>query len=96
MSVETAGAEGPWGETSADPVTVRAHVDAERKLVRSATGEQVVAEQTLLVMPDPVVDVVTAITPESWVSVGTDRRRVIGAKPVRNRGRLIYLEVTTT
>lgn len=96
VSVEPLAGEGSWGEEPGDTVTVRAQLSGDRTLVRNAAGEEVVAEQVLLVYPHPGVDVVAVIQPEAWLTIGGDRRRVITAKPVRNRGRLIYLEVTTT
>lgn len=46
ITVEPYLGAGPFGDAYGPPVTVRAIVDAKRRLVRSATGEQVVSETT--------------------------------------------------
>lgn len=42
---------GAYGEVYAAPVTVPARVDGTRKLVRAKTGEEVVAETTVYLLP---------------------------------------------
>lgn len=48
IEVEPYLGSGTYGDSYGPPVTVRAIVDDKRKLVRSASGEQVVAETTLV------------------------------------------------
>lgn len=90
--------EGPFGPVFAAAVTTRCSFDGTRRLVRSATGDEVVAESTLRLSDrtDPAVDIVAAFTPESKVTVAGRDVKVITAKRVLNRGRLAYLEVSTT
>lgn len=63
-----AGANGP---VYADAVTVRCFREDKRRLVRSATGEQVISETTLYCLPG------TVAPPQSRVDLGTRVATVI-------------------
>lgn len=49
VQIEPYQGAGPWGPAYGPPVTVRALVDQRRRLVRSDTGAEVLAETTLRV-----------------------------------------------
>lgn len=89
--------EGSWGEVPGEQFTVMASVTSEQRVVRSGSGEQATAELTLLVMPHRTRDVAAELGPEAWLELpGGQRRQVLAATPIRNRGRLIYLDVAAT
>lgn len=96
VEVRTYQGEGAYGPTYGQPVTVAANLDARRRLVRTASGDEVVAEMTLRLDPDPALDVEQLLQPESRVSVRGRDARVITVHPHLDRGLLAYLEVTTT
>lgn len=73
VDVETLSGGGPMGDTYAAPITVPCLIDEERKLVRSATGDEVVSETTLL-MDKSHYD---KFTPESPVTYRGRRATVI-------------------
>lgn len=88
--------EGAYGGVIADPVATFCQLDAERRLVRSGSGDEVVSETTLRLSPDldGTLDLEALFTPESLVVVRGRESRVVTAKPVLDRGRMVYLEVT--
>ncbi len=47
----------PYGEVFGDPVTHRAFVEDRRRLVISASGEEVISETTVYIGPDVAVSV---------------------------------------
>lgn len=51
VTVEAYEGTGAYGPIYSDPVTVAARVETVRKLVRSKTGDEVVAEATVYVQP---------------------------------------------
>lgn len=52
IQVEPYQGAGPYGPVYAEPVTVRALMDSQRRLVRDADGAEVVSETTLRVRLD--------------------------------------------
>jgi len=98
VEVQTYGGEGAYGPSYAPQVTTLCQLDAGRRLVRSRNGDEVVSETTLRLSPnlDPALDLEGLFVPESLVAVRGREARVITAKPVLDRGRLVYLEVTLT
>lgn len=82
---------GAYGNTYGPPVVLPARVDMTRKVVRSTTGVEVVAEATVVLPPG------TVCPPDSLVTMpGEDRERatltyspVVGARDVH------HVEVTT-
>lgn len=98
VTVQTLSGEGAYGQSFAAPVSTFCQLDARRKLVRNATGDEVVSETTLRLSPDldPGLNLEALFVPESLVSVRGRDARVISAKPFIDRGRLVYVEVTLT
>lgn len=96
VTVKTYLGPGPRGATYSPAVTTVCQYDGSRKVVKNRTGDDVVAETTLRLDPSQGVDVEAVFLPESMVSVRGRDARVITSKPYIMRGRLIYLEVTTT
>jgi len=80
------------------PVSTFCFLDASRKLVTNASGDEVVSETTLLLDPetDPALDLPALFVPESKVTIRGRDSRVITAHPVIDRGDLAYLDVATT
>ncbi|WP_344161702.1 hypothetical protein [Nocardiopsis rhodophaea] len=56
VTVEPYQGAGPYGPTYGAPVTVRALMDAKRRLVRDAQGAETISETTLRVRLDHVDD----------------------------------------
>jgi hypothetical protein len=98
VSVRTYQGEGAYGPLFGPAVTTWCQLDAGRRLVRNRAGDEVVSESTLRLSPDldESLDLEALFTPESLVAAGGRGSRVITAKPVLARGRLVYLEVTLT
>lgn len=98
VTVQSYGGEGAYGPSYGTPADTFCQLDAGRRLVRSSTGDEVVSESTLRLSPDldPALDLEVLFVPESLVKVRGKESRVITAKPVLDRGRLVYLEVTLT
>ena len=90
ITVRSYAGEGPYGPAYAAAVTVRCNVDASRRLVRNAAGDEVVSEATLHAHPD----VADAFPPESLVTINGRNTVVIGAKTHTLRGRPTHVEVT--
>lgn len=98
VTVQTLTGEGAYGQTFAAAVTTRCQLDAERRLVRNQAGDEVVSETTIHLSPDldPALDVESLFVPESLVNVHGRNSRVISAKPIIDRGRLVFVKVTLT
>lgn len=98
VEVQAYGGEGAYGPSYGAPASTLCQLDAGRRLVRSSDGDEVVSESTLRLSPDldPALDLEALFVPESLVSVRGRQSRVITAKSVLDRGRLVYLEVTLT
>ena len=104
--VRTRTAEGSYGDTFADPVTVPCLIDETRRVVRDASGQETVSEAQLQLHPNTrataedgtvtVVDPMDLFAPESRVTVAGRESQVITAKPLRLRGYTYAVEVTCT
>ena len=90
VSVETYAGEGAYGPIYAEPVAVPCRVEATRRLVRNASGFEVVSESTLFVHPDDVA----TFTPESRLTFATRQSTVIVVKPQTFRGATSHGEVS--
>lgn len=71
VTVETYDGQGAYGEIYGPPRTVRCLVDDRRRLVRTAQGDEVVSETTI------VCDLGEDIPPESRITVGGRATTVI-------------------
>lgn len=93
VTVQTLTGETSYdGPAHADPVEVRCLVEHRRRLVRSATGDEVLSEVRLTVHPDNDA----LFTPESLVTVGDRDSQVIGiARFTLPRGRTARLHHLT-
>jgi hypothetical protein len=90
VSVETYAGDGAYGPTYAAAVTVPCNVEATRRLVRNAAGDEVVSESTLFVHPDDVASFV----PESLLTFETRTSRVLAVSPRTFRGATSHAEVS--
>lgn len=66
---------GPYGDVFGDPVTLRAFVEDGRRLVVSASGEEVISETTIYTGVDLSVPVGSTVT----VWLGTPQERTARA-----------------
>lgn len=86
---------GPYGDQHGDPVTVRAHVEDSRRLVRSSTGEELSSATTVRTRPDvraPPGSLVTV-----WPGTSQERTaRVITAHRFDHPAAPSHLEITLT
>ena len=97
VTIRTMTGSGARGPAYADPLTTRCQVDGTRKLVRDATGREVVSETTLRLDPETnqTLNLEALFVPASLVSVrGGPETTLITAKPHLELGQLVYLEVT--
>jgi hypothetical protein len=53
---------GPYGEVFGDPIVHQAFVEGRRRLVVSASGEEVISETTVYTGPDTIVPVGSQVT----------------------------------
>lgn len=101
-TVSTYAGEGAYGPAVAAPVTVNCRVDGRRKLVRSAAGDEVVSETTLLLPPScrsaagAQVVPEDLFTPESQVTVRGRTSQVISTQAHLEGVSVVYVEVTLT
>jgi hypothetical protein len=81
--VKTYEGESAYGPTHADEVTVKVHVDVSTRLVRSSSGDEVVASTTLYAHPDDA----DRFTEESQVTVRGRPTQVVavGVSSVRGK-----------
>ena len=89
VSVATYAGESAYGPVYADAITVPCSIDATRRLVRNANGDEAISEATLSVHPDDEA----AFTPESAVTIEGRSSRVLATSPQRFRGKTVYLKV---
>ena len=107
VQVASYSGEGAYGPVYVAAVRVWCNVDATRRLVRDANGDEAVSEATLQLHPqtrtvpdDPaaqagVVDPLAVFTPESQVTLPDGRTtKVMTAKADTMRGRPGLVEVT--
>jgi hypothetical protein len=67
---------GPYGDVFADPVIVRrAFVEDRRRLVRSATGEELISETTVRTRPGEHIPVGSKVT--VWQGTSHERTAVV-------------------
>lgn len=102
--VRTRTAEGSYGDTFSDPVSVPCIVDETRRVVRDTSGQQVVSEASLQLHPrsrataeDGTVteaDPAELFAPESEVTIFGRESRVLAIKRLRMRGYTYAVEVT--
>lgn len=102
--VQTRSGGGSYGDTLADPVTVPCLIDETRRMVRDASGQQVVSEATLTLHPlsDTMAEDGTAaganpmdlFTQGSEVTINDRTSEVLAAKELKLRGSVFAVEVT--
>lgn len=102
--VQTRTAGGSYGDTLAAPVTVPCLVDETRRMVRDASGQQVVSEATLTLHPlsdvmaedGTVTDAnpMDIFTQGSEVEINGRASEVLAAKELRVRAQTFAVEVT--
>lgn len=78
------------------PVSTLCQLDATRRVVTTAAGQEVVSEVILRLDPelDPALDLEALFRPESLVTVRGAESVVITCKPFLDVGQLVYVEVT--
>lgn len=98
--VEPYAGDNAYGPTYGAALRLPCKVDPSDGLVRTATGDEVAAEMTLMLLPvapeldtDVEVETYEVCAPESRVTVG-DRTAVVKSRTLfRVKGRLLYVEV---
>ena len=90
VAVGTYSGDGAYGPAYAAAVTVCCNVQAKRRLVRNANGDEVVSEATLQVHPDDAA----LFVPESNIVIAGRASRVLTASPQTFRGSTVFVEVT--
>ena len=90
VPVETYSGQGAYGPVYAGSVAVRCNVDDTRRLVRDASGVEVLSEATLYVRPEDAA----LFTPESRLTIAGRASRVITVSPQVVRGYVSWLKVT--
>ena len=86
---------GPYGDVFGDPVSRRAFVEDRRRLVVSATGEEVTSETTVHTGPDAGVPVGSQVT--VWTGTPHERTaRVITTSRYEHPGSWSHLEIALT
>jgi hypothetical protein len=90
VAVETYSGDGAYGPIYAASVNVTCNINAKRKLVRNAAGDEVVSETTLHVKAADAAK----FTPETRVTIATKVTTVIGTSPKAFRGVVVHVEVT--
>lgn len=89
--------EGAYGPSYGDPVTVDCRVEADRKLVRSSSGDEVVSEATIYVLPTVNdLSAVDLFAVESSITHQGRQARVIACHSRRGMAGPVYVEVATT
>ena len=105
VPVATYSGESAYGPAYAAEVRALVNVDATRRLVRNADGDEVVAEATLQAHPTTrlvdangqpagTADALELFAPESRVTIDGRTSTVIAAKPNTLRGRTVFVEIT--
>ncbi|GAB3459225.1 hypothetical protein [Actinophytocola sediminis] len=86
---------GPYGDVFGEPTIHRAFVEDRRRLVVSASGEEVVSETTVYTGPDAAVPVGSQVT--VWQGTSHERiARVITAGHYEHPGSWSHLEIALT
>lgn len=95
VTVHPYAGTGPYGDVFGDPVVVRGFVEDGRRLVVSASGEEVVSETTVYTGPDLVVPVGSTVT--VWRGTPQERTaRVITATRHDHPSAWSHLEIVLT
>lgn len=107
VTVATYSGEGAYGTAYAEEVSALVNVDATRRLVRNANGDETVAEATIQAHPTTrlvdtngqpagTADPLILFAPESKVTLpGRETpSTVLAAKANTLRGRTIFVEIT--
>lgn len=89
VAVETYTGSGAYGPVYSSAANVLVNVDSTRRLVRDATGREVVSEASLYVHPDDAA----VFVPESRISIGGRTSTVLVANPQTFRGKTICIKV---
>jgi hypothetical protein len=83
---------GPYGDGFGDPTVHRAFVEDRRRLVRSASGEEVTSETTVYSGPEVAVPVGSQVT--AWAGTPHERTaRVITTSRYEHPGSWSHLEI---
>jgi hypothetical protein len=86
---------GPYGDVFGDPTVHLAFVEDRRRLVVSASGEEVISETTIHIGPDAAVPVGSQVT--VWAGTPHERTaRVITASRYDHPGSWSHLEIALT
>lgn len=89
VSVQSYAGDGAYGPTYSAAVTVPCNVEATRRLVRNADGDEVVSEATIYVHPDDA----DYFIPESLVTFDARDSRVLAVSAKHVRGTTSHAEV---
>lgn len=87
--VATYAGEGAYGPVYGAATTVRCNVQAKRRLVRNANGDEVISDTTLQVHPDDA----GKFMPESTVTINDAASRVLATRSHQFRGSTAFCEV---
>lgn len=90
VAVQTYSGDSAYGPVYAATKTIPCNIEPTRRLVRSASGDEVVSEATLYVHPYDAV----YFAPESLVTIDGRASRILAANAQTYRGRTSYLKVT--
>lgn len=90
VTVETYAGDGSYGPVYAEPVTVPCNINAKRRLVRNANGDEAVSEATLTVHPDDV----PVFTLETRLTIAGRASTVLSVAPMTFRGCMSHAEVS--
>lgn len=97
IQVRPYGGSGAYGDQFGEPFTAYGNVDSRRVLVRGSDGEEVVGEATIHLPPTLDGQDTLAVVPEQSELTYRNRTGVaLTVKPYTIRGRVVYVEVTTT
>lgn len=98
VTVTPYAGETAYGPTYRAAVEVDCRVEYVRKLVRSSTGDEVVSETTIYVLPvlQSGARSMDVFAPESLVTHDGRDAQVISAASHRGRDQAVLVEVTTT
>jgi len=98
VAVETYSGETAFGPAYESERIFDCRAQADRKLVRNGSGDEVVSEVTLYLptsLPGELAAVEVFAT-ESRVTVNGRQSQVVNVQAHRGRGAPVYVEVTTT
>lgn len=95
VTVRSFQGSGPYGEVFGGPTIHQAFIEDRRRLVVSASGEEVISETTVYTGPDVAVPVGSRVT--VWTGTPYDRTaRVITASRYDHPGSWSHLEIALT